>query len=83
MLAAVILAISVLYSAVQIYELKSTSASLDEQRVELENRKQELEQEKDEIAQKKAYMQTDEYVEDVAREKFGLVYSDEIVFKAK
>ena len=26
-------------------------------------------------------MKTDEYIEDVAREKFGLVYDNEIIFK--
>ncbi len=26
-------------------------------------------------------MQTDKYIEDMAREKFGLVYDNEIIFK--
>ena len=34
------------------------------------------------IQEQKAYMQTDEYIENAAREKFGLVYDDEIIFKA-
>ena len=34
----------------------------------------------EEIAEYQEYTQTDEFVEDVAREKLGLVYDDEIVF---
>ncbi len=34
-----------------------------------------------ELANKQAYMQTLKYVEDVAREKLGLVYKGEIVFR--
>ena len=45
-------------------------------------RKAELEKEKEEIQKKSDYMKTDRYIEDVAREKFGLAYDDEIIFKA-
>jgi cell division protein DivIC len=38
---------------------------------------------KTEINNLKAYMQTDKYIEDMAREKLGLVYKDEILFKAE
>lgn len=34
-----------------------------------------------EIENMEEYMKTDEYVEDVARDKFGLVYEGETVFK--
>lgn len=33
-----------------------------------------------EIEEKRAYVQTKKYIEDVAREKLGLVYKDEIIF---
>ncbi|WMJ90557.1 FtsB family cell division protein [Anaerocolumna sp. MB42-C2] len=46
------------------------------------NIEQEKEQAK-EIKEKKAYMQTKKYVEEMARKKLGLVYKDEIIFKAK
>lgn len=42
----------------------------------------EKEQAKD-IQEKKAYVQTKKYIEEMAREKLGLVYKDEIIFKAK
>lgn len=34
------------------------------------------------IEERKKYMQTKQYIEDVAREKIGLVYPDEIMFKS-
>lgn len=34
----------------------------------------------EEIEERRAYVQTKKYIEDVAREKLGLVYEDEIIF---
>ena len=56
---------------------------LAEQKQELQQKKDELQKEKKSIQEQKAYMQTDEYIENAAREKFGLVYEDEIIFKAE
>lgn len=39
--------------------------------------------EHDELVAREKYMQTNEYVEDVAKERFGLVYPDEIVIKPR
>lgn len=36
-----------------------------------------------EIEDYKAYVQTKKYIEEVAREKLGLVYEDEIIFKSE
>lgn len=63
--------------------LRADCQSLEEQKQELENKKADLKKEKESIQEQQAYMQTDEYVEQVAREKFGLVYDNEIIFKAK
>lgn len=63
--------------------LRADCQSLEEQKQELEAKKADLEKEKESIQEQQAYMQTDEYVEQVAREKFGLVYDNEIIFKAK
>lgn len=35
------------------------------------------------IKNMEAYVQTKRYIEDIAREKLGLVYEDEIIFKAE
>lgn len=46
--------------------------------------KKQIEQEKkrtEEIQAMEEYMQSDEYVEEVARDKLGLVYEDETIFK--
>ena len=37
----------------------------------------------DELNEYKKYIQTKKYVEDVAKDKFGLVYPDEIIFRGK
>ncbi|BCN28985.1 hypothetical protein bsdtb5_02800 [Anaeromicropila herbilytica] len=34
------------------------------------------------LEEQKAYMKTKKYIEEIAREKLGLVYKDEIIFKA-
>lgn len=41
-----------------------------------------LESEAEEIEDLKTYVQTQGYIEQMAREKLGLVYKDEIIFKA-
>ena len=43
----------------------------------------EEEMRKKEIEDLEAYVGTDEYVEDVAKDKLGLVYPDEILFEAE
>ncbi len=60
--------------------LKSNCLTLEEKQKELET---DLKKEQESIQEKQAYMQTDEYVEYIARQKFGLVYDNEIIFKAK
>lgn len=66
------------------------SRQLSAQNQMYESRKAELEQQiKDEelrtedIENLKDYVNSTEYIEQAAREKFGLVYSDEIIFKAE
>lgn len=57
-------------------ELKEQDEKIEEINAEIEEqtrRKKELEEYKD-------YTETDEFVEDVAREKLGLVHEDEVIF---
>ena len=51
-------------------------AKLEEQILQEDERAQEIEE-------LEVYFGTDEYVEDVAKEKLGLIYPNEIIFKAK
>ncbi len=50
---------------------------------DLQNIYESEEERSDELIAKRAYMNTKKYIEDLAREKFGLVYGDEIIFKEK
>ncbi|MDF2485785.1 MAG: hypothetical protein K0R46_1953 [Herbinix sp.] len=47
----------------------------------LEARMQEEQERKEEIAEFKAFTKTDKYIEDMARDKLGLVYEDDIIFE--
>ena len=69
--------------AIHSFSLKAECQDLLRQKQELEARKEELKNEKESIQEQQAYMQTDDYVEYIARQKFGLVYDDEIIVKAK
>lgn len=48
--------------------------------VKIENQIQEQKERTDEIKRFEAYVQTPSYIEDVAREKLGLVEPDDIIF---
>ncbi len=61
--------------------LRAQSRECTSQIRELEKQQKELEKEKEELEQFKEYVKTDEYAEEVAREKFGLVYKGEIIFE--
>ena len=63
--------------AVHGYSLRATEQQ------NLKDKKKSLKKEQEQIKEQKEYRKTDQYVEDVAREKFGLVYDNEIVFKAE
>ena len=58
------------------YAYQERENSLMEQ-IEAEERRAE------EIEELEAYTKTKKYVEDVAKEKLGLVYEDEVIFKSK
>lgn len=59
-------------------EKKSVYASKS---LELSQKLQEQEARSVSIEEYKKYIQTKKYIEQVAKEKFGLIYKDEIVFK--
>ena len=49
----------------------------------LAKEKEDLLEEQQEISDYSAYVKTKQYIEEVAREKLGLVYKDEIIFQSK
>lgn len=68
---------------VQGVNLRANCQKLSTEQAQLEQKKKNLEKEREKIEEESAYRKTDKYIEDVAREKFGLVYEDEIIFKAE
>lgn len=69
--------------AVHGYTLRVNCQRLAEEQSSLKEKKKNLKKEQEKIKEEKEYRKTDQYVEDVAREKFGLVYDNEIIFKAE
>lgn len=60
-------------------ELQDKSAQISE----LEKEKKQEEQRAEEIEEYKEYVGTDEYIEDAARDKLGMVKENEILFQAE
>jgi cell division protein DivIC len=76
--------------AILLVTLLVKSQTLKAQNTVYESRKAELEQQirdeelyAEEIENLKDYVNSTEYIEQIARDKLGLVYSDEIIFKAE
>lgn len=63
-------------------KLKQKSASYQQREEELMALIEQEEERKEEIEELKKYVQTKKYAEEVAKERLGLVYEDEILFKA-
>lgn len=63
--------------------LKAKERVYQAQELELEEQIKEEKARAKEIEDLDEYVGTDEYVEDVAKEKLGLVHENEIIFKAK
>ncbi len=63
--------------------LRAKEKSYKAQAAELEQQIEEEKKRTKEIDKLETYVGTDTYVEDMAREKLGMVYKDETVFKAK
>lgn len=66
------------YSRIDL-EKRYKEANIQIKRLEAKIDKQE--ERKKEISNLKAYVQTKSYIEEIAREKLGLVYEDEVIFK--
>lgn len=69
--------------AVHGYTLRENCQRLATEQQNLKEKKKDLKREREKIKEQSAYRNTDQYIEDMAREKFGLVYDNEVVFKAE
>ena len=63
--------------------LRAKNESYIEQEAELEAQIQEEQERTKEIEQMEDYVGTNEYIEQTARDKLGLIYENEILFKRK
>lgn len=63
-------------------ELKEQRAAYESRDKYLTEKIAEQEERSEEIEEYSKYMQTKQYIEDMAKEKLGLVYEDEIIFEA-
>ena len=79
-LAAIVISVSL---SVGKSNLQKKSAVLEQEKVKINNHIDEAKEKSKELEEQEAYMQTDEFAEDMAREKLGMVKDDEILFKAK
>lgn len=68
---------------VQSQELAASNKQYEAKKVELEQQIRDEEIRAGEIENMKDYVNSTEYIEKIAREKLGLVYEDETIFKAE
>lgn len=61
--------------------LEDKNAVYDAQIAQLENQISEQEQRTDELQTRSIYVTTKQFIEEFAREKLGLVYKDELIFR--
>lgn len=67
----------------QIVQLKNKETAYAQQTAELNKQLKEETERTDEINALADYMQSDKYIEDMAKSKLGLAYDNEIIFKEK
>ena len=67
----------------QIVQLKNKETVYAQQTAELNKQLKEETERTDEINALADYMQSDQYIEDMAKSKLGLAYDNEIIFKEK
>ncbi|MCD8109711.1 MAG: septum formation initiator family protein [Clostridiales bacterium] len=75
-----VLALTAILS-VQIVRLYHKDQSYQEQEAQLEAQLSDEQERAAELEAQEEYVGSDEYVEDIARSKLGMVYEDEILFK--
>lgn len=68
-------------SLFKISDLYSQSKELTYTEASLEHKLEQTELDRQELEAREQYMKTKQYIEDVAKEKLGLVYPDEIVIR--
>lgn len=78
-----VVAVLLVVLMVQSRQISVKNASYESQKEELIQKLQDEELRSGEIDKLKDYVNSKEFIEKMAREKLGLVYDDEIIFKAE
>lgn len=68
-------------ACVRVVNLRAQSRELKETEISLEYKIEQANLEKENLMAQEQYMQTNQYIEDVAKDKLGMVYPDEIVIR--
>ena len=68
---------------IQVVQLKQKESAYAAQKAELEKQYENETERAEEIEGLQQYMQSDKYIEDIAKSKLGLAYDNEIIFKEK
>lgn len=76
-----VVAVLLVSLTIQSHSLTVKNAAYEEQEARLTKQIEEENRRTEEISGLQEYMQTDAYVEKIARDKLGLVYPDEILIK--
>ncbi len=63
--------------------LRAKERSYQVQEIELENQIGDEKERSEEIDDLENYVGTDEYIEEIAKEKLGMIYENELIIKAK
>ena len=78
-----VVGLMLIFVSVASLSLRVSNANKQERIAELEAQIEAEEERAEEIEEYSKYVQTKKYAEEVAKEKLGLVYEDEIIFKAE
>lgn len=68
---------------VQIYRIQTKDAQYAAKEMELQKEYEEETERSSEIDEMESYMNSSQYIEDIAKSKLGLTYKNEIIFKEK
>ena len=79
----IILAFLLVYVGIAVYSQQSNINELAAQKETLTRQYEQAQNDLNRLEHQDEYMSTDNYIENTAREKFGLAYGDEIILKPK
>ena len=78
-----VVVLMLIFVSVASLSLRASNAAKQQRIEELEAQIEAEEEKAEEIEEYSKYVQTKKYAEEVAKDKLGLVYEDEIIFKAE